>query len=454
MLRQSTNEEQVTNTFYNVEDGTIDERTTPVKLLIASDKGQGSLKDLLSALYTASQLNERYDLIMSNCQKFASFIFEKTNGEGIIWSEPMGSNRILAALYHYAKISWNYMKQKLFRQIPSYEIEIDPYAALKRHSVNSDVIDKVILEKKKGKPVIQECDLQNYRRESINKNDAQGYTLLEWAEAFSREDIHNFLTEEKGAVESESHQTNVFLIALQYLNSEDELNDPKLSLDGIGTLPIDTKVNQTDDTILHLALYGRKWKIAEKILSEHADYNINAVNSLGHTPLHSTIQKKSCPDGTIEALLNRMDRENINKADGKGYTPLHWAIYVRSLKKIELLLKKGAIVNQPINDRQGLTPLQLAVQRWTAPFYATAVFKLLSEIKDFDIESRDKRGNTALHTALSVLSVTFTQLVLDHGADVNITNDNGLTPLELAIQWPHCPENILEEIRRRTTNNN
>ena len=74
---------------------------------------------------------------------------------------------------------------------------------------------------------------------------------------------------------------NVFFIALQYLppNKKTKLFE---SLDGI-----DIKgVNGTGDTALHLALYGEKWGIAEKILNRMKDDEVNLTNSLGETPLH------------------------------------------------------------------------------------------------------------------------------------------------------------------------
>ena len=104
--------------------------------------------------------------------------------------------------------------------------------------------------------------LANYTSEFIKQIDCLGYTLLEWADAFSRDDVKKYLIE-KGAIKSELHQ-NVFFIALQYVDSKDELNDPKLPFEGIDI----TAVNQTGETALHLALNGGKWKVANKMLKK------------------------------------------------------------------------------------------------------------------------------------------------------------------------------------------
>jgi ankyrin repeat protein len=423
VLRQSTNEAQVINTNIH------QERTRPIQLLIESDRGKGSLKHLLKELYTACQIPDPYHVIGSNCQKFASFIFEKANGEGKMWQEPTRRGFTLAtispngiiylAIYRFIILPlfrlWNCIKYNIFNRVKNHEIEIDPYAAREYSSANRDVIDEIIKKIKIGNLDIQDDNLKNCPNMSVNRKDDQGYTLLEWAEAFSREDVKNYLIDEKGAVESETFKQNVFFIALQYLNSQD---DPKLSFNG---------VNQNNDTTLHLALYGEKWKIAKTILDRQENINIIATNSLGHTPLHVAVQKKSCPEllEIIKVLLNRMNIKEVNQPDGKGYTSLHWAIYVRSLEKIELLLKKGANVNQSINDAQGLTPLQLAVQRWTDPNNIKKLFKLLSQARDFNIEAKDKRGNTALQTAENENSAT-KQLLLDSLAEVqhDIANEH------------------------------
>ena len=132
--------------------------------------------------------------------------------------------------------------------------------------------------------------LANYTREFINQIDCHSYTFLEWADAFSREDVKNYLIE-KGADESELFHRNVFFIALQYLDSQDELNDPKLSFEGIDI----TGVNQTGDTSVHLSLYGGKWKIAKKMLEEKTNkLNLNATNSLQESPMHLASKLESC----------------------------------------------------------------------------------------------------------------------------------------------------------------
>jgi hypothetical protein len=65
------------------------------------------------------------------------------------------------------------------------------------------------------------------------------------------------------------------------------------------------------------------------------------------------------------------------------------------------------------------------VQEWTDPNNIKKVFKLLLQARDFNIEAKDKRGNTALQTAENENSAT-KQLLLDSLAEVqhDIANEH------------------------------
>jgi hypothetical protein len=64
---------------------TMKKRNTPIKLL-AESSGRGTLFDFLRALSNRQDLNERYHFISSNCQEFASFVFNTISGEKKKWN--------------------------------------------------------------------------------------------------------------------------------------------------------------------------------------------------------------------------------------------------------------------------------------------------------------------------------------------------------------------------------
>ncbi|EFX63074.1 hypothetical protein DAPPUDRAFT_335973, partial [Daphnia pulex] len=159
--------------------------------------------------------------------------------------------------------------------------------------------------------------------ETIDSVDAQGYTLIEWAQVFSEE-------------------------AEKYLN---EINPVREVQEG------DASSSQKNDK-LFIALFGNETPQTKFITEE----SVNAVNSLGETPLHLAAKLSNCTTKTFQKLLDKVNNlEFLNEVDNYGYTALHWAFYTRSLKKIKMLIKKGANIEIHVN---GESSLQLAVQRW------------------------------------------------------------------------------------------
>ena len=81
ILQQSTNEKDVVDTTFDVNENKMNRRLLPVKELISA-KGNGDLENILESLIFSNQLELLYHLWSANCQRFASYIFKKANGEG------------------------------------------------------------------------------------------------------------------------------------------------------------------------------------------------------------------------------------------------------------------------------------------------------------------------------------------------------------------------------------
>lgn len=144
--------------------------------------------------------------------------------------------------------------------------------------------------------------------------------------------------------------------------------------------------------------------------------NINAQDADGTTPLmHAIVNAEA---DCVKLLLDKGADPNLsNKA---GATALMWA--VNDLKKVQLLLAKGANVNAVSKDEK--SPLQMALR---LPNPMPVVQALLA--KGANVNQADKRGFTPLMAAGFSGNLDLIQLLLAKGADPQAKTKQGLTYL-------------------------
>lgn len=121
---------------------------------------------------------------------------------------------------------------------------------------------------------------------------------------------------------------------------------------------------------------------------------------------------------------------NPNAMDEYGNTPLHYAVHIGSKEIANLLLQFHADPN--IQNKKGKTPLHIAAQ--VDNDYL--IRRLLLYGANPNI--KDNEGNTPLHIAAlnahKLYSYKIAADLLDHNADLHLTNNRHQTPITLAEQ--------------------
>ena len=131
----------------------------------------------------------------------------------------------------------------------------------------------------------------------------------------------------------------------------------------------------------------------------------------------------------IKALLEKnCNKKVLNIKDGTQMSPLHIACAHDFLEGIKLLSWYG-FEHACVTDR-GITPLMCAVSRTTPSESSLNIVKCMVQKLDKDgINVQDRWGQTALHYASDDQWIEAAELLLIHGANPNIQDRAGHTPL-------------------------
>ena len=152
--------------------------------------------------------------------------------------------------------------------------------------------------------------------------------------------------------------------------------------------------------------------------------NLNLRLGDGQTPLHL------CSIMGHKAIAEYLLGENADTSvqDSSGSTPLHEAIRYGQLEIASMLLDAGA--NPNAKDNLGKTPIMLIIPHDKL----RETYKLLIRYRA-DLNQADTYGDTVLHTATMLkANSSIIQILTSNGADINVRNKEGVTPLAIAIQ--------------------
>ena len=172
---------------------------------------------------------------------------------------------------------------------------------------------------------------------------------------------------------------------------------------------------------LHYAVVGRHIAIVQELLFRGVQVDIRGLYEM--TPLHHAVGHVN-----IMALLVE-NGADIQAQDVFGITALHNAV-TKDVESVSFLLQHGAYIDS--STKLGYTPLNLAL-------YVSSPSEELNEIvlllvnADADVNKACADGMTPLHNAIkNNRDISLVTLLIKHGAVLNIKNNDGFTPFELA----------------------
>jgi ankyrin repeat protein len=143
----------------------------------------------------------------------------------------------------------------------------------------------------------------------------------------------------------------------------------------------------------------------------------------GRTPLMQAAINKRID--IMKLLLDSGARTDLQ--DKNGWSVLYFAVQVRSAEGIKLLVSHGPTVDLDQGDKGGRTPLmQAAINQ------RIDIMKLLLD-SGAEPDIQDRRRWSALHFAAQEQSADGIELLVSHGATIDIADSDGNTPLSTAV---------------------
>ncbi|EDQ93019.1 uncharacterized protein MONBRDRAFT_22348 [Monosiga brevicollis MX1] len=194
-------------------------------------------------------------------------------------------------------------------------------------------------------------------------------------------------------------------------------------------LDLRSKINECNDqgTVpLKLALDLRNTAIATTLVQHNADVNAKDEDDVRHL-LHSCIEEQN-ETAALFLIENNAD-PRVTTAVAQA-TPLHCAALADSAAVTAALLKRRVDVNA--RDHQGDTPSHCAIRQKHAK-----VVDLLLSAPGVDVNITNNEGHTPLWLALGFEDQRYAQQLVDRGCDVNLQSVTGDTMLHDAIYKDH-----------------
>ncbi|KAJ8664680.1 hypothetical protein QAD02_006342 [Eretmocerus hayati] len=206
----------------------------------------------------------------------------------------------------------------------------------------------------------------------------------------------------------------------------------------------------------HIAIIFNRVEIVEYFLASGVDVN-SKTNELETTPLHLACceQLRNIQKSYSDGITEKSAKNIVNIEDSKESNGIEWNKNRKDqIQIIEMLIKHGADVNA--QDYMKLTPLfavsdlilSMVMSHPYISYKSSAYEEVLNRQKTIidilinhgaDVDCRDKSGKSLLHTLFETSQQgdkrkDIAKFLLDRGANIEIIDAEGYTPLNFAVK--------------------